>query len=185
MTTSGPDPDQSPRYDPMPAAPPLSDREMGQPLSRPKPVDTAFTLWIANAALSLIAFVVSLTIGGDALREAARESARAGGGNLSDSEIDTAVSAGLAFSGVIAVLFFALYLLFAFKMRAGRNWARITLTVLGALGLISSLFGLLGGTLDGLSIVLTIIQIALIGTAIFMMWQKESTHYFEAVKRAG
>ncbi|EWC63438.1 hypothetical protein UO65_1115 [Actinokineospora spheciospongiae] len=170
----------------MPAAPPLSDREMGQPLARPKPVDTAFTLWIANAALSLIAYVVTLTLGGDALREAARDSARAsGGGGLSEADIDTAVTAGLVFSGVIAVAFFALYLLFAFKMRAGRNWARITLTVLGALGLISGLFSLLGGGLDAVSLVLNIIQIALIGTAIFMMWQKEATHYFEAAKRTG
>jgi hypothetical protein len=67
---------------------------------------------------------------------------------------DDAVAAGVRSSGqqvdvqtlvtvtktiliVIFLIFAAVYLLFAFKMRAGRNWARITLTVFGALTLLS------------------------------------------------
>jgi hypothetical protein len=38
----------------------------------------------------------------------------------------------------IAVILVAVYLLFAFKMRAGRNWARIVLTVFGALSILSA-----------------------------------------------
>jgi len=39
---------------------------------------------------------------------------------------------------VIFLIFMAVYLLFAFKMRAGRNWARIVLTVFGALTILSA-----------------------------------------------
>ena len=42
------------------------------------------------------------------------------------------------FTVVIALVFVAVYLLFAFKMYAGRNWARIVLTVFGALTLLSA-----------------------------------------------
>jgi len=37
------------------------------------------------------------------------------------------------------VIFVGVYLLFAWKMFAGRNWARIVLTVFGALSLLSAL----------------------------------------------
>ena len=169
----------------MPSAPPIGDREYAQAPTRPKPVNTAFTLWVVNAALGLITFVVSLLVGGDAARDAARDQLRASGETISDAQIDSAVTAALAVAGIIAALFFALYLLFAFKMRAGRNWARIVLTVLGVLGIISNLYSLAAGGAGGVGLVLTVIQVALIGTAIFLMWQKESTHYFEAAKHAG
>ena len=43
------------------------------------------------------------------------------------------------FAVVVFVIVAGLYLLFAFKMKAGRNWARITLTVLGILGVLTSI----------------------------------------------
>ncbi|WP_424190088.1 hypothetical protein ACOBQX_14705 [Actinokineospora sp. G85] len=177
----GQQPGQSPQYQPMPSAPPVGH---GAPLTRPKQVDTSFMLWLVNAAINILGFIVTLTIGSDVLRDQVREQAGVSGG-LSDSEIDTAVTAALTVSGIIAVAFFALYVLFAFKMRAGRNWARITLTVLGVLGVLSGLYSLASGDGGVVGIILNVVQVVLIGTALFLMWQKPSTEYFEASKRVG
>ncbi|WP_156758031.1 hypothetical protein [Actinokineospora pegani] len=169
------------QYQPMPSAPPVGH---GAPPARPKQVDTSFMLWLVNAGINILSFIVTLTIGADILRDQVRDQVTVGGG-LSESEIDSAVTAALTVSGVIAVGFFALYVLFAFKMRAGRNWARITLTVLGVLGVLSGLYSLASGDGGVVGILLSVVQVVLIGTALFLMWQKPSTEYFEASKRVG
>ncbi|MEP6561107.1 MAG: hypothetical protein ABJD68_08535, partial [Nakamurella sp.] len=53
-------------------------------------------------------------------------------------DVNTLVTTVKIISVVSFLIFAAVYLLFAFKMRAGRNWARIVLTVFGALTLLSS-----------------------------------------------
>ncbi|WP_432845334.1 hypothetical protein ACQPXB_30665 [Amycolatopsis sp. CA-161197] len=72
-----------------------------------------------------------------ALVDALRSSNRQNGGQLTDAQIDQAVNVGM----VVAVVIALLCLLFAFKLRAGRNRARIVLTVITALQLISLLVG--------------------------------------------
>ncbi len=42
---------------------------------------------------------------------------------------------------VLSLMFAGLYVLFAFKLRVGRNWARIVLTIVAALALLSLLLG--------------------------------------------
>lgn len=160
-----------------------SEPEPGQAaLARPKPVDTSFMLWMANAALGLIGFLVTISIGRDATRQQIVDQLRAQGETFSESQVDSLVTAGIVFAGVVAAVFFGLYLLFAFKMRAGRNWARITLAVLGGLALVLSLIGLTSGG-NALNMILTLLQIALIGGAIYFMYTKEASQYFEAAKR--
>jgi hypothetical protein len=56
-------------------------------------------------------------------------------------DVDTAISLVKTTSIAVAVIFAGLFLFFAFKMRAGRNWARITLTVLAGLSVLQA-FGL-------------------------------------------
>ncbi len=163
----------------MPAAPPVPE---APPVPRPKSVDTAFSLWMANAGLNVLGFVVSIIFGRDAMRAAARTSLEQSHQSLAAENIDKVVSAALILSGVFTVIFFGLYLLFAFKMRAGRNWARITLTVLGGIGIVMSLVSLRGGG-AGIVVVLTIVQVLLIGGAIVFMFVRDSAGYFTASNR--
>jgi hypothetical protein len=151
---------------------------------RPKPVDTSFMLWMVTAGLGVLGFIVSLAVGGDIARENAAKALRDQGKEATDSAIDAALTFGFVFAGVVAAVFFGLFLLFAFKMRAGRNWARIVLAVLGGLSLILNLVGLFGGGGGALTMILTVVQIALVGGAIYFMFVKESAAYFVTAKRA-
>ncbi|MEU0797459.1 hypothetical protein ABZ342_45975 [Amycolatopsis sp. NPDC005961] len=115
----------------------------GQPAAvtaRPSTVEGAFWAFIASTVIGLIG---GLLIFGnrDAITDALRNSNRQNGGGLTETQIDQAVNIAMITAVVIAVVIAALYLLFAFKLRAGRNWARIVLTVLTALQLISLLVG--------------------------------------------
>lgn len=115
----------------------------GQPAAapaRPSTVDGAFWAFIASTVIGLVG---GLLIFGnrDAIADVLRQSNRQSGGGLTESQIDQATSFAMTTAVVIAVIIAALYLLFAFKLRAGRNWARIVLTVLTALQLLSLLVG--------------------------------------------
>ena len=81
---------------------------------------------------------------------------------------------------IFSLIFIGLFVLFAYKMRAGRNWARITLTVLGALSVVSTLFGL--SSASGLHLVIALIQMVLILVAIYFMYRPESNQYYAANK---
>ncbi|GAA3003585.1 hypothetical protein [Actinokineospora diospyrosa] len=175
MTTSGPDPNQP--YQPMPSAPPIND--LLPTAVRPKSVTTSFQLWVVNAILGIVGFIVTVAIGTDALRESAATALRAQGKAATSAEIDTVVTAGLVFAGIIAAVSFALYLLFAFKMRAGKNWARMTLAILGTIGLIVNVLGLVSEGAAPAGIVVSVIQILLVGTAIYFMFTADSKAYFE------
>jgi hypothetical protein len=77
---------------------------------------------------------------------------------------------------VIALLFALVYLWLAFKLRAGRNWARITLTVLTALQVISLTAG--QGTIIGYLSVL----VAVVG--LVSAYLGASNQYINAVKQS-
>ncbi|CRK60194.1 hypothetical protein [Alloactinosynnema sp. L-07] len=150
--------------------------------NRPPSVDRSFQLWLANGVLGLIGFILVLTVGKDTFRDEVVKTLREGGTAYTDADIDAALTIGLAFAGIVAAIFFGLYLLFAFKMRAGRNWARVVLAVLGGLALLLNIIGLAGGG-NMIETIVTIVQIALIGGAVYYMFTKESAEYFDAVKR--
>ena len=115
----------------------------GQPTAapaRPSTVEYAFWAFIASTVIGLVG---GLLIFGnrDAITDALRNSNTQNGGGLTETQIDQAVNIAMITAVVISVIIAALYLLFAFKLRAGRNWARIVLTVLTALSLLSLLVG--------------------------------------------
>lgn len=94
-------------------------------------VQGAFWIYVLVAALSLVSIVLVLTDG-----TFVRAIDEAGTGN-DGIDVESLVSAVKVTTIVIAVIFLALYLFFAVKMRNGRNWARIVLTVLSALSVVS------------------------------------------------
>src|SRR5438105_2384603 len=113
---------QAKPFEPMPAAPALNEQELAPPVpaNRPKSVDNAFTMWLVIIAPGVISLIVTLTFGSDDFTKAARDAMA--GQNKTEQEIKDAANLAKAFTAIIAVVFVALYLLFAFKMRAGRNW---------------------------------------------------------------
>ncbi|MEV7094962.1 hypothetical protein AB0M80_19205 [Amycolatopsis sp. NPDC051045] len=146
---------ESPNYPQSPAS-----ASPGQAPAPPRPgtIEAAFWAFIAAPVIGLIGGLL-IFADRDKIAATLRDTNRQRGGNLTDAQIDQTVNVTMITAVVIAVIIAALYLLFAFKLRAGRNWARIVLTVLAALQLISLLTGqsTIGGYLAVLAAVVGVV----------------------------
>jgi len=147
---------------------------------RPRTVDLAFWCWILTTVISLLGLILTLTspVWDDAIEAGVRSSGRA------TIDVQTLVSVSKTILIVVFLISIAIYLLFAFKMRAGRNWARITLTVFGALTILSSLMPATGSVTvnsetysagsRGPSWIAAVVALV----AIILMFVGESNRYF-------
>lgn len=77
---------------------------------------------------------------------------------------------------VVGIQVVGLFVLLAYLMRRGKNWARITLAVLGGLSVILALVGL--GSADPLNMVVNLVGLGLIVGAIYLMFRPDVNPYF-------
>ncbi|HEV7907388.1 MAG TPA: hypothetical protein VGP03_04535 [Pseudonocardiaceae bacterium] len=155
----------------------------------PATVRAAFWCWIAASLLVVVGlpFVIWLS--------RVRLARSIYNGSLADPQPMTMAQAelGAAFAVVGFALGFAAlstpYLIAAVKQRSGHNWARVLLSVLGALGVLFGLFMLLNLTVDdlwasswvaGVAVALLMIGCTIVGMA--LMFLPASNHYVAAVK---
>lgn len=134
----------------------------------------------ATVTGSFWAFVATAVIGVvDALLAAGRrqafvDAARHATPSLTDAQIQQAatfaIAAGMVFTAIISLL----YLLFAFKVRAGRNWARIVLVI----GTVLRAIPLATGNASVTTYLAT--AVAVVGVVLFFL--PASNEYFAAVK---
>lgn len=157
-----------------PQAPPIGEEPMRQSLTPPKEIVAAFWCFMVGAAITALGGVLVLTQRQEIL-DATRAANAARG--LSDDAIQSAVSFVVGAAVVLALLFAALYVLFAFKLRAGRNWARILLTIVAALSLLSLLYG---GT--GVSVLRVVGDLTAVVGAV-LTYLQSSSNYIAATKR--
>ena len=147
------------------------------PAVAPNTVNIAFWLYIASAALSVISGIVGI-ITVSAGRQAAINAIQRQGANLHGMSVDAVANIAITVAVTVAIVtlvFWAIaFVLFAYFMRRGANWARIVLTVLTGLSLLNIIaaFGL--GAL----------QVAASIVAVVLMWLRPSTEYFNAVRAA-
>ncbi|MFP5312276.1 MAG: hypothetical protein ACLGH7_07700 [Actinomycetes bacterium] len=145
-----------------PAAPQYGQSPYGQyPSEQPQPagssgipqmVNISFWLLIASAVIFVISTLTTFTqLDNPQLRQQFEQQMQAGGADVSYDDIKSVIVGTLVVSAIIGT---ALYLLVAFFIRKGKNWARILGTVFAAL----SVFGLFGipsigtlGTLLGIA----------------------------------
>ncbi|MDQ0922136.1 hypothetical protein QF038_000644 [Pseudarthrobacter sp. W1I19] len=132
----------------------------------PQLVNISFWLLIASAAIFVISMLTGLTQLDDPLfRQTFEQQVEGTGAGVTYEDIKGVIAGTLV---VFAILGLALYLLVAFFVRKGKNWARILGTVFAAL----SIFGLFGppsiGTLG------TLLGIA----AIVLLYLPASAPYF-------
>ena len=164
---------------PPPAAYPASNGSTAgapvtAPTAPPRTVNIAFWLYVAGAVLSVISGIITVaTIGGqrDQFLRSVQDTNQTNGQNA--QAVVDAVIAGATVWAIITLIFWAVtFVLFAFFMRRGANWARIILTVLTALSLLNILAGYGVG----------FIQFAATVVALVLMWLRPSNEYFSAVK---
>lgn len=134
--------------------------------------------------LSFLGFLAATvaTIAGAVFLAGARselaEELRKRGTSLSDAQIDAAVTLAQTIGIAVAAVVVLGYLWLAFKLKAGRNWARVVLTVLTLLH-VGSLF--VGHTADTLSYASCVVAVF----AVVVSYLPASNAYIDEVKHAG
>lgn len=166
--------DEGPHWQPMP---PVQGGGAPAEISRPKAVDTAFQASLTGAVIGAVATLVTTVLDREQMILLARD-ALAGAG-LPDGEQDVAQAVGVfrVAMGFGIALFLGLWLLFATKMRAGRGWARVVITVLAGVGVLSFLSAM-ANTGAELELIWSLAEVAFLVTAVVYMFRPESSRYF-------
>jgi hypothetical protein len=145
----------------------------------------AFNLFIANVVLGVLGVILSFSLVGAIVE------AQLAASGLSRADLgpqgEAALTSGLIVGVVVSLVILALYLFFIFQMRAGKNWARIVLAVLGAISVVFGLIGFSGygvymqaGGIGVIVVILSILQLILIIAAIVFMFRPDANAYFTA-----
>lgn len=148
-----------------------SEPEQPQEQRPPVTVQVAFWIWIASAVLSLV-FAVLIPRQKGAIIDALNSAKPAG---IAPNQYEQYANTLVVTTIVTLVLFALLYVFFAYKVRVGRNWARMTLTILLILGVVYYAYT---GTLlsNGLGLVISVI-------ALVLVYLPSANAYFAARKR--
>jgi hypothetical protein len=166
--------DEGPEWQPMP---PVHGGGEPAEIPRPKAVDTAFQASLTGAVIGAVATVVTTVLDREQMILLARD-ALAGAG-MPDGEQDVAQAVGMFRMAMVfgIAVFLGLWLLFAMKMRAGRNWARVLITALAAVGVLSFLSAMANSGAE-LELIWSLAEVAFLVTAVIYMFRPESTRYF-------
>jgi len=140
----------------------------------PQSILNAVKLMFVGAGLSALGIILAL-ISTDGIRD---QIADADTGLTSD-ELDTAVTVFIGFTIFVGLVAVALWIWMARANRRGASWARTVATVLGALNILFTLYGLTQAT--GLTTVVSLATIALAAFIIWFLFRPESSQYYEAV----
>ena len=133
----------------------------------PQLVNISFWLLIASAAIFVISMLTGLTqLDDPVFRQTFEQQVEGAGAGVSYEDIKGVIAGTLV---VFAILGAGLYLLVAFFIRKGKNWARILGTVFAAL----SIFGLFG--VPSLGTLGTLLGIA----AIVLLYLPAAAPYFQ------
>jgi uncharacterized membrane protein (UPF0136 family) len=158
----------------LPAGSPYAN--LGEPsFPRPKDVDRAFWAAIGYALYVVLFCVVSLG-SSSAIAELMRRQAEQRG-QVPNPAVIAQVSAFLPpFAIGFGVVVGALWVFFAVRMRAGRNWARIVLVVLATLGVMSAF----GNVVRGLLVVESLPGLVLAAAVSYLLFRPAANRYFRA-----
>ncbi|MGV8979302.1 MAG: hypothetical protein ACOH17_14790 [Cellulomonas sp.] len=138
----------------------------------PSTVVNAFKLILVQAALAVVNIIVTLlTV--DAIREQVVKASPA----LSPSLVDTTVSIAIASAVAFGVIGIGVWILLAFKVRAGKNWARVVTFVFAGLGLLSGLVSFAQPS-SAFSHVVLLVAVAIDIALIVLLTRGPSAEYF-------
>lgn len=148
--------------------------------SAPQSIQRAVQAMYAGAAASLISLIIGLTTLGSLKSEIHTASP-----TLTTAQVNSAYHGAIAVIIIAGIVGIGLWIWMARMNAAGRGWARIVATVFFAIDTIDTLVGLAGSHLTGstaarfFGIVVWLIGLA----AIFFLYQRDSSEYFQASKR--
>ena len=143
-------------------------------LAPPAEVLTSVKLWFASILLGLLGGVLVFALTDQGAQ--AQTMRDAGTSGLTDAQPQWAVTILLVVVLVITVIVLALQIFFVLKMKAGRNWARIVLTVLAGLSAPWTLAAFAQGFDIGTAV--NTISLALLIGAVVFMFRPAANVYF-------
>jgi hypothetical protein len=143
-------------------------------IEQPSSIRLAVRLMLVGAALSAIGVLLTFTQT-DAIREAVEES----DDSLTESQIDTAVSVGVAFAVVTGLIGVGLWVWMSVANGQGKSWARVVATVLGGLNVLGTLFSLVGAGSTALSVALGIVGVVLAAVILVLLYRPDASRYYE------
>jgi len=151
-----------------PYAPPPPPGSAEQPLT----VRAGIGAFVVNFVLGLVGSLVAFGDIDDLVREASRTTTDP---DITDEVLRTAILVG-AVIGLVLVVLHALFIWWAWR---GRNWARITLWVLGGLAVLAGL-GTLGGDTGGTDFLaaLSVFQLLALIAGIVLLALKPSNDWY-------
>jgi hypothetical protein len=137
----------------------------------PTQVIASFWILIASAALRVVIVAITLASWQRLIDAQLRNPLPA---NTTAAQARDAMQTYLTYNVVLDLVFGGLYVLFAYMIRKGRNWARLTMT---AIVVLFGLFDVLGGT-DGITLISVIIELV----AVALLFMPASKAYFAKVR---
>ncbi|MBW4094637.1 MAG: hypothetical protein HIU81_04200, partial [Acidobacteria bacterium] len=150
---------------------------------RPQTHKLAIWLMIAAALIQAINSLVAIASAGTIVDSAMARNR--GTSTLDSHQLSqaTAVAKGFVVGLFVTILIISLIvwaLMIWFNLK-GRNWARITATVLGGLGIISTLTSMGQTASNGLTVVLGVILLLVEIAILVLLWMKPTSAFYKAV----
>lgn len=128
------------------AAPPVSAGETAAPES-PATITAAFWIAMVVPVVVTVLYAVNMLMGLQLINEAINTGGVGATGEMRQvaTGVGTVLVIMFGFFIVLYAVLTGLWILFGFKMRAGRNWARVTLTVFASLWGLAAVVALVSG----------------------------------------
>ena len=158
-------------YQPYPSGGQVPEPQQQQ-LQAPQPVLTAVKLMYAGAIVSAITFVIGLlTVG------STRTALKKAYPKYTTHQISTLVTFDVVIGIIVGLLSIGLWIFIARACQRGRNWARMTGTVLFALDTLLILLSVSRLTVGAAFIIDVVIWLIGLGVVV-LLWRKESGAFF-------
>ncbi|WP_235883981.1 hypothetical protein [Saccharopolyspora elongata] len=164
-------PPQEPERDPQ-----VPGHELSGPW-RPTTIDYAFWSGIASVVVGFAMLAASFLLVSDSELQAVLEETAAQGQPITMDQARSIYNAVLVMVVVIVVAIAALWIMFLFFMRRGRNWARIVITVIGAVWILLTIPSVAGGGIA--ASLLSLLQLLAVAATIVFAYLAPSNQYFQ------
>jgi len=168
----------------VPKPSPSQSQLLGVPdrVPRPKAIDTAFQLTIAGLLLGLIGMVVNTLADHEQLVLLVRDALTRSGQPFTENDVVGLIGPFRVALGFLLAVGAALVVLVALKMRAGRNWARLLLTLFAVLSMVNFLSAVSssGAALD---FIWELGGVAFWAAAVIYLFRPESMSFFSESKK--
>jgi len=162
----------------------LPQTPLGEPtrVTRPKAIDTAFQLTLAGLVFGVIGTVVTTLADHEQVVLLVRSALTRTGQPFTEDDVVSLIGVFRVVGGLALAIGAGLIVLVAFKMRAGRNWARLLLTLFAVLSMVNFLADV-SDTGAAPELIWTLGGVAFWAAAVIYLFRPESMSFFSESKK--